>query len=121
MDPTIQKVSLFARCFLDLRLKTFIRSLNLLQKEQTNTARGYCWGPSSFEDPKKHGLPFVFSVLLSIIGALLPEKFQHRSMKVRRSKLRHDKAGRRRREKVLFKLLSTNDNTVPMTFVNHCM
>jgi hypothetical protein len=29
------------------------RSLNLLQRKQINTARGYCWGPSSSEGPKK--------------------------------------------------------------------
>jgi hypothetical protein len=29
------------------------RSLNLLTKKQINTARGYCWGPSSSEGPKK--------------------------------------------------------------------
>jgi hypothetical protein len=29
------------------------RSLNLLH-EQINTARGYCWGPSSSEGPQKH-------------------------------------------------------------------
>jgi hypothetical protein len=39
-------------------------------------------------------------------------------MEVRRSKLRYDDAGRRRRDKVLFKLLSANDKIVPVTFVN---
>jgi hypothetical protein len=39
-------------------------------------------------------------------------------MEVRRRKLRHDEAGRRRREKVLFKLVSENDNTIPVTCVN---
>ena len=58
------------------------------------------------------------SILLSIIGDSLLEKHRHRSMEVRRSKLRHDEAGRQRREKVLFKLLSANDNVVPVTFVN---
>jgi hypothetical protein len=29
------------------------RSLNLLQRKQINTARGYCWGPSSSEGPQK--------------------------------------------------------------------
>jgi hypothetical protein len=39
-------------------------------------------------------------------------------MEVRRSKLRHNEVGRRRREKVLFKLLNANDSTVLVTFVN---
>ena len=29
------------------------RSLNLLIQKQINTARGYCWGPSSSEGPQK--------------------------------------------------------------------
>jgi hypothetical protein len=39
-------------------------------------------------------------------------------VEVRRSKLRHDQVGRQRSEKVLFKLLSANDNSVHVTFVN---
>jgi hypothetical protein len=77
-----------------------------------------CWEPLSSEDPQKYGYPFVFSILLSITGALLPEKIWHRSIEVRRSMLRYDDTGRRRREKVLFKLLSANGNIISMTFVN---
>jgi hypothetical protein len=39
-------------------------------------------------------------------------------MEVRRSKLRYVDVGRRRKEKVLFKLLNTNDNIILVTFVN---
>jgi ATP-dependent Clp protease adapter protein ClpS len=57
-------------------------------------------------------------MLLSITDASSPKKLQHNSREVRQSKLRHDEAGGQRREKVLFKLLNTNDDVVPMTFVN---
>jgi hypothetical protein len=57
-------------------------------------------------------------MLLSIIGALLPKELRHRSMEVRQSNLRYVDMEGRRREKGLFKLLSTNDKFVPVTFVN---
>jgi hypothetical protein len=42
--------------FSDLRLKAFVISQpEFVTKEQTNTARGYCWRPSSSEGPQKHG------------------------------------------------------------------
>jgi hypothetical protein len=57
-------------------------------------------------------------MLLSIIGALLSIKLRHRSMEELRSKLCHVDAEGRHSEKVLFKLLSANDNIVIVTFVN---
>ena len=58
-------------------------------------------------------------MLLIITGALLSKKLWHRSMEVRRSKLRYVDAEGLRREKVLFKLLlSANDKIVPVTLVN---
>jgi hypothetical protein len=39
-------------------------------------------------------------------------------MEVRRSKLRYVDTERRHKERLLFKLLSVNDNIIPMTFVN---
>jgi hypothetical protein len=57
-------------------------------------------------------------MLLNITGASLPEKLWHISMEVRRSKLRYVDTERRHKERLLFKLLSVNDNIIPMTFVN---
>jgi hypothetical protein len=57
-------------------------------------------------------------MLLSVTGASLPEKIRRRKMEVQRSKIRHDNAGRRRKEKVLSKLLRANDNIAPIVFVN---
>jgi hypothetical protein len=57
-------------------------------------------------------------MLLIITGALLPKQLWHRSMEVRRSKLHYIDTKERRTEKVLFKLLSTNDKFGPVTFVN---
>jgi hypothetical protein len=54
----------------------------------------------------------------SVTGASLPEKLRHRSMEARRSKLRYDDPGRRHKEKVLFKLLSANDNIILGIIVN---
>jgi hypothetical protein len=64
-------------------------------------------------------------MFLSVTGASLPEKLQHRSMKVlqhrsmkvRQSKLRYVDTGRRHKE-VSFKLLSTNDNIILGIIVN---
>jgi hypothetical protein len=57
-------------------------------------------------------------MFLSVTGALLPEKVRHRSMEVRRSKLRYADAERRHNDKVLFKLLSANDNIILGIIVN---
>jgi hypothetical protein len=57
-------------------------------------------------------------VFLSVIGASLPEKLRHRSMEVRQNKLRYVDAGRRYKEKVLFKMLSANDNIILGIIVN---
>jgi hypothetical protein len=57
-------------------------------------------------------------MMLSITGASSPEKIRHNSREVRRSKLRHDEAGRQHKENVLLKLLDTNDDAIPMTFAN---
>jgi hypothetical protein len=41
--------------FSDLRLKAFVRIAVRICRihKQINTARGYCWGPSSSEGPQK--------------------------------------------------------------------
>jgi hypothetical protein len=45
------------RCFSDLRLKAFVHvAVWIHYPKQINTARGYCWGPSSSEGPKKCNL-----------------------------------------------------------------
>jgi hypothetical protein len=61
----------------------------------------------------------LFSAYYLVLQELrYQKKLRHGSREVRRSKLRYVDAGRRRREKVLFKLLSANGNIVPVTFVN---
>jgi hypothetical protein len=45
------------RCFLDLQLKSFVHvAVSIRYRKQINTARGYCWGPSSSEGPQKRNL-----------------------------------------------------------------
>jgi hypothetical protein len=45
------------RCFSDLRLKAFVHiAVWIRYPKQINTARGYCWGPSSSEGPQKRNL-----------------------------------------------------------------
>jgi hypothetical protein len=45
------------RCFSDLRLKAFVNvAVWIRYLKQINTARGYCWGPSSSKGPQKHNL-----------------------------------------------------------------
>jgi hypothetical protein len=40
-------------------------------KKQINTARGYCWGPSSSEGPQKCDWPYVFGMTWIIIGGFI--------------------------------------------------
>jgi hypothetical protein len=43
---------------------TFISQSKFVTKKQTNTTRGYCWGPSSFEGPQKHNLTIIYLHIL---------------------------------------------------------
>jgi hypothetical protein len=70
------------RCFLDLRLKDFVHvAVWICYLKQINTARGYCWGPSSSEGPQKHNLTMSskYGLWTSIFGFMI-KAYTMRSM-----------------------------------------
>jgi hypothetical protein len=57
-------------------------------------------------------------MLLSVTGSSSPEKLRRGPMEAQQIKLRYVDTGRRRKEKVLFKLLCANDNITLGIIVN---
>jgi hypothetical protein len=81
--------------------------------KQINTARGYCWGPSSSEGPQKHNLTMSskYGLWTGIFGFMI-KAYTMRSLIVtkvavapklcgRELRLNHRKGNRLKREKVV--------------------